>query len=139
MIDGGKVAGILLEQKGDRLIAGIGINLAFCPDPLALRQDAALPARCLRDVAPELAAALTPEMIVENLVNRLKNLDLKRFAGLWRAQSLSRLLWLHETVCMDVDGSTLVGVLAGLDERGGVLLVTHDGMKVCRRGAMRKA
>ena len=40
---------------------------------------------------------------------------------------------------MDVDGSTLVGVLAGLDERGGVLLVTHDGMKVCRRGAMRKA
>ena len=52
VIDGGKVAGILLEQKGDRLIAGIGINLAFCPDPLALRKDAALPARCLRDVAP---------------------------------------------------------------------------------------
>ena len=40
---------------------------------------------------------------------------------------------------MDVDGSILAGVLAGLDERGGVLLATHDGMQVCRRGTMRKA
>ena len=139
VIGGGKVAGILLEQKGDRLIAGIGINLAFCPDPLALRQDAALPAVCLRDIDLEQAAALTPEMIVENLVKRLKNLDLKHFAGLWRMQALSRLLWLHETVCMEMDGSVLTGVLAGIDERGGVLLATQDGMKVCRRGAMRTA
>ncbi len=138
VINGGKVAGILLEQKGDRLIAGIGINLAFCPDPLALRQDAALPAVCLRDVDPERAASLTPEMIVENLVARLETLDLKRFASCWRAQALSRLLWLHETVCMEVDGVMLAGVLAGLDERGGVLLATHDGVKTCRRGAMRK-
>ena len=138
VINGGKVAGILLEQKGDRLIAGIGINLAFCPEPLALRQDAALPAVCLHDVNPELARQLTPEMVVENLVARLKHLDLERFAGLWRAQALSRLLWLHETVCMDVDGSVLTGVLAGIDERGGVLLATQDGVKICRRGAMRK-
>ena len=94
--------------------------------------------KTVRDVDPERAASLTPEMIVENLVARLETLDLKRFASCWRAQALSRLLWLHETVCMEVDGVMLAGVLAGLDERGGVLLATHDGVKTCRRGAMRK-
>ena len=139
VIGGGKVAGILLEQKGDKLIAGIGINLAFCPPPEALRQDAVLPARCLRDIDSQRAQALTPEAIVEKLLGRLKALDMKQFASLWRTQALSRFLWRNERVCLDVDDTVVTGVLAGIDERGGVLLATEEGMKTYRRGAMRKA
>ncbi len=139
VINGGKVAGVLLEQKGDKLVAGIGINVMSCPDPGALRQDAALPATCLYNVNPLKARNLEPETIVENLVDRLKKLDFDRFAALWRNEALSRLLWLNEPVCLDVDGSVITGVLAGINRHGGLLLATPDGIRTCMRGAIRKA
>ncbi len=43
-----KVGGILLEEKNGALNAGIGINLASCPDTGLLRGDHALPAGILR-------------------------------------------------------------------------------------------
>ena len=139
VIDGGKVAGILLEHKNQKLVAGIGINLVSCPDSLALRQNAALPATCLQKVNPEAAKNMTPEIIVEGLVDRLTKLDLERFSVLWRSEAISRLLWLNESVCLDIDGSVVTGVLAGIDERGGLLLATQEGIKTYMRGALRKA
>ena len=139
VLDGAKVAGILLEQKGEKLIAGIGINLNFCPDPLSLRENAALPATCLRNSNPEIARNLTPEIIVKKLLDHLGEIDLGRFSSVWHAEALSRLLWLNESVSLDCDGSILTGVLAGIDERGGLLLATDDGIKSCTRGALRKA
>jgi len=135
---GGKVAGILLEQKGDKLIAGFGINVMSYPDSGALRQDAALPATCLYNINPQAAANLTPETIVENLIDRLKTLDLRKFAGSWRTEALSRLLWLHEAVCLDVDGISIRGVLAGIDEHGGLMLATPEGIVNHMRGTLRK-
>ena len=32
LLDGAKLAGILLERQGDRVIAGFGVNLAVAPD-----------------------------------------------------------------------------------------------------------
>ena len=72
VIEGGKVAGILLEQKGEKLVAGIGINLVSSPDSLSLRENAALPATSLYGVDPVVARNLTPEIIVENLADRLR-------------------------------------------------------------------
>jgi len=43
-----KVAGILLEEKHGALTAGIGINLASCPDSSLLRDGFALPAGMLQ-------------------------------------------------------------------------------------------
>lgn len=139
VIDGGKVAGILLEQKGDKLVAGIGINVLSCPELSAMRQDAALPATCLRDVNPELVSRLTPKMVVEDLLKRLKNLNLAQFSRQWRALALSRLLWLNEPVCIEIDGEGVVGVLAGIDAHGGLLLATEDGVKSFIRGTLRNA
>ena len=138
VLDGAKVAGILLEQKGENLIAGIGINLHSSPDPLSMRDNAALPASCLYNVNPEMTAKLTPEVIVERLLVRLAKLDLRSFSRLWRTQATSRLLWLNESVCLDIDGETLSGVLVGIDERGGLLLATPEGIRTCMKGALRK-
>ena len=138
VIDGGKVAGILLEQKNGKLIAGIGINLVSCPDSVALRRNAALPATCLSAINPRVARELTPESIVKNLLERLGKLDLDSFSRLWRQQALSRLLWLNEPVCLDVDDSVVTGTLAGIDERGGLLLASQGGIKTYMRGAIRK-
>lgn len=139
VINGGKVAGILLEQKGEKLVAGVGINLISFPDSLSLRDNAALPATSLYDVNPEAAERLTPEIIIENLLGRLAKLDLDSFSGSWRNEALSRLLWLNETVSLDIDGSPVTGVLAGIDERGGLLLATEEGIQTFMRGAIRKA
>ncbi|WP_005878341.1 biotin--[acetyl-CoA-carboxylase] ligase [Oxalobacter paraformigenes] len=138
VIEGGKVAGILLEQKNGKLVAGIGINLLSCPDSLSLRQNAALPATCLYAVNPQVARNLTPEIIVENLAARLRKLDLDSFSRAWRTEALSRLLWLNESVYLDIDGSVVTGTLAGIDERGGLLLATPDGMRTYMRGTIRK-
>ena len=138
VIEGGKVAGILLEQKGEKLIAGIGINLVSSPDSLSLRENAALPAISLYSVDPEIARNLTPEIIVENLADRLAKLDLGSFSTSWRNEAFSRLLWLNEKVCLDVDGSLVTGVLVGIDERGGLLLATGEGIQTFMRGAIRK-
>lgn len=139
VIDGGKVAGVLLEQKGETLIAGVGINLVSSPDAFSLRENTALPATSLNKVSPDAAKNLTPEMIVENLLSRLAKLDLGSFSKSWRSEALSRLLWLNETVCLDLDGSIVNGVLVGIDERGGLLLATEEGIKTFMRGSIRKA
>lgn len=77
-------------------------------------------------------------MIVENLLARLAKLDLRSFSGSWRNEALSRLLWLNETICLDIDGSLVTGVLVGIDERGGLLLATERGIQAFMRGAIRK-
>ncbi len=139
VINGGKVAGILLEQKGDRLVAGIGINVMSCPDTNKLRYSAALPATCLYHVDPDRASQLTPEIIVKELVIHLETLDLDWFSKQWRTEALSRLLWLNEAVCLDVDEETVTGVLAGIDHHGALLLATPNGIRSCVRGTVRKA
>lgn len=139
VIDGGKVAGILLEQKGDKLIAGIGINVMSSPDSAVLRQDAALPATCLYNVDPLVAGRLTPEEMVQNLIERLRKLDLEKFAAQWRTEALSRLLWRNEPVCLDIDGKTVRGVLVGVDEHGGLMMAVQDNILTYMRGTLRKS
>ena len=139
VLDGAKVAGILLEQKGENLIAGIGINLNSSPDPLSMRENAALPATCLYNADPALAEGLTPEAIVESLLARFSRLDLGSFSRHWRTEVLSRLLWLNEPVCLDIDGTIVTGVLVGVDERGGLVLATPEGIRVFMKGSLRKA
>jgi len=47
LLDGCKVGGILLEERGGRTLAGIGINCASAPDAANLRRDHATPAAAL--------------------------------------------------------------------------------------------
>lgn len=49
LLDQRKVAGILLEERDDHLLAGIGLNLASAPDAALLRRDHAAPAGALSD------------------------------------------------------------------------------------------
>lgn len=74
----GKLAGILLERSGDRVIAGFGVNLAAAPD-LPDRRTAALAPIALVSpdaFAPLLAAAFAREL------QRWRD-DLAAVIGLW--------------------------------------------------------
>ncbi|WP_428567767.1 MAG: biotin--[acetyl-CoA-carboxylase] ligase [Solidesulfovibrio sp. DCME] len=47
LIDDRKIGGILVEERGGLLLAGVGLNLALAPDPARLRRDHAAQASCL--------------------------------------------------------------------------------------------
>lgn len=123
MVDGGKVAGILLEssigQAGlvEHVIAGIGVNVAFAPQLPEMRYPGAA-------LGGSVVAAL--EGLAQALTRRLAD---------WRDHGFEsvRAAWLAKAgpLGADVDvrlGEELVrGRFAGLDREGALLLDTTTG------------
>jgi len=124
LLFGKKLAGILLERSGDRIVVGFGINLASAPD-LAERPSAAL------------GGQMKPESFAPLLAS-----SFSRLLGLWRAsesfalvrawQERAHLPGTRLTVHTAPD-ETLTGRFAGLDPDGALLLMLDDGtMQVIR-------
>lgn len=132
-----KVAGILLEERGGVLLAGIGVNVASRPPDAALRPDAALGAACLAESGD--GPAPVASGIWERLVRRMVSAytDARLFAGSWRGRAESLLLWRGEAVEV-VDGPmTVKGRLTGLGPSGALRLETKSGMLECTGGSLR--
>ena len=73
-----KLAGLLLEERGDCLLAGIGVNILFCPAEDEMRRDAAMPATCLARLMPEdgdtpAAESLWPRLVKHFLSHIVRN------------------------------------------------------------------
>lgn len=124
LVDGGKIAGILLEssigQDGqvDHVVAGIGVNVGFAPELPDMRYPGAvLRGTTVEETAGRLARALALRM------------------AQWRQAGFEQIRaeWLAKAgpLGADVDvrlGSELVsGRFAGLDHDGGLLLDTPAG------------
>lgn len=76
LLNGGKIAGILLESTGrggrvDSLIIGIGVNLAAAPDPTTLEPGAVPPV----SVMGEYGIAIAPEDFLTHLARRFADWD----------------------------------------------------------------
>lgn len=124
MLAGKKLAGILLERSGDRIVVGFGINLAAAPQ-LPDREAASL----AREVQPEAFAPLLAASFA-------------RMLDLWRTSDHSVLLraWEHRahllgtrlTVHVGKD-ETVSGRFGGLDQDGALRLMCEDGsMEIVR-------
>lgn len=123
LVDGGKVAGILLESAvGDggrilHVVAGIGVNVGFAPQLPDMRYPGAALGGTVETALWKLAAALA------------------RRVGEWRRSGFAavRSQWLAQAgplgAVVDVRlGEGLVrGRFAGLDHEGALLLETADG------------
>lgn len=123
MVDGGKVAGILLEssiaQGGlvEHVVAGIGVNVGFAPQVAEMRY-------------PGAAIGGAVEVALEQLTEALA----KRLAE-WRCHGFGtvRAAWLAKAGPLGVDvdvrlGDELVrGRFAGMDREGALLLDTANG------------
>ena len=123
MVDGGKVAGILLEssigQGGfvEHVVAGIGVNVGFAPQVAEMRY-------------PGAALGGSVEVALERLAQSLA----WRLAE-WRRHGFEtvRAAWLAKAGPLGVDvdvrlGEELVrGRFAGLDPEGALLLETPAG------------
>lgn len=120
MLGDAKLAGILLERSGDRVVAGFGVNLAGAPR-IAGRKTTSLGA--VRTVAPQAFAPLLAGKFAQ-LLAAWRSADSARFAQAWmaRAHPIGTQLEVHSG-----PGDRISGTFDGI-ETDGAMRLRRDGM-----------
>lgn len=118
LLDGGKLAGILLERSGERIAIGIGVNLAAAP-AVEGRQTASLD----RAIAPEAFAPLLAASFARWL-ERWRVSAAEELADAWleRAHPVGTSIKVHADAAR-----TVTGRFEGLASDGALLLRTDGG------------
>lgn len=121
LLDGAKLAGILLERSGDAIVAGFGVNLASHPS-IEGRVTASLAGRLWIHSAGELCEHLAAEFA--------------RWHAIWRQQGLAPVVARWEAQAHPpgtpltanlADGTSLTGAFGGLAADGALRLRLADG------------
>lgn len=124
ILDGAKVAGILLERQDDRVVIGFGVNLAAAPD---------IPGR----PTAHLAGAISPQAFAPVLAGSMSRMlslwrtsDPKHFAKAWlaRAHPVGTELKVHGS-----DG-VVSGRFDGIEPDGALRLNRDGDIDIVRAG-----
>lgn len=120
MVGDAKLAGILLERSGDRVVAGFGVNLAGAP-AIAGRKTVSL--KPLVDIAPQAFAPLLAGTFAQMLAS-WRTADPAQFAQAWitRAHAIGTPLQVH-----NAPGELVSGTFDGI-EPDGAMRLRRDGM-----------
>ena len=118
VVDGAKVAGILLERQADRVVAGFGVNLAAAPE-IPGRRAAHLGGR----ISPEAFAPLLAGSM-SRMLTLWRSSDPQDFARAWlaRAHPIGSELSVHAA-----DAATVEGRFDGIAPDGSLRLRLADG------------
>ena len=121
LVDGAKLAGILLERAGDNVVIGVGVNLLRAPAVAGRRITA------LADHGAVIDLGGFAELLADCFAGALArwrggDWDALRAAWLARAHSLGTPLSVN-----DRDGQPITGTFAGLGGDGAALLRLADG------------
>jgi BirA family biotin operon repressor/biotin-[acetyl-CoA-carboxylase] ligase len=113
LVDGAKLAGILLERQGDAVIVGFGVNLAHHPEGL-----------------DRLATNLRPPVAPDPFLDRLAAV-FESWLVRWRTEGLApvRAAWLSaaHSIGAGLTSGDARGTFDGLDESGALRLRLADG------------
>ena len=126
MLRDAKLAGILLERSGDRVVSGFGVNLAAAPQ-IAGRKTASLGG----DVAPQAFAPLLAASFAR-LLAAWRSAEPAAFALAWlaRAHPIGTQLEVHSA-----PGERIAGWFDGIEPDGAMRLrVDGGGIEVIRAG-----
>jgi len=131
LLNGAKVAGVLLERSGERVVVGLGVNLAHAP-ALADRSTASL---------TNLAPTPAPGVLADAVADRFSS-----WLARWRREGIGpvRSAWLAHAhpigTAITVSESCETGLFDGLAEDGALRLRRADGsVVVVRAGDVRVA
>jgi BirA family biotin operon repressor/biotin-[acetyl-CoA-carboxylase] ligase len=125
MLGTAKLAGILLERSGDRVVAGFGVNLETAPE-IEARETAALNVPLLPQAfAPLLAGSFA------RMLDLWRNTEAEAFARAWlaRAHPIGSRLKVHSA-----PGKSLEGTFDGIERDGALRLRVDDAVKIIRVG-----
>ncbi|MFD1343807.1 biotin--[acetyl-CoA-carboxylase] ligase [Litorisediminicola beolgyonensis] len=127
LLNGGKVAGILLEGGGDGVVAiGIGVNLIAAPDRDSVEPGAVPPVSLLS----ETGAAVTPEQCLDALADAYAAREASFAAygfGPTREAWLARAARLGQPVNARTGRSETTGTFETVDAQGQLVLKTSAG------------
>ena len=132
LLNGGKVAGILLESFGsgqlvERLTIGIGVNLGHAPQNVAQASFAPI------GVADVTGQSLFPDTFLSILAAEFASvetvLDQQGFAEV-RAEWMAHAARLGENITARTGLEEITGRFEGLDAQGNLLLLTAGGKRV---------
>jgi len=118
-----KVCGCLLEERGGVLLAGIGVNVASCPEASAMRVEAALAPCSLAQVQPDKPLpdiSLVWKAIVNGIFAVYTNKDDE--CGGWLALANRLLLWRGQAVELEDGPSSCAGRLSGIGPAGEIVI-----------------
>lgn len=134
--DGRKVGGILVEQRGDDVVVGLGLNLVRAPGDCEMRKDAAAPAGVLQWRDPDSG----PLRAWLALVTRAKNAYVKLLKNNSPTDFLSlvsrRLLWLGLVIFHQEGGQWRRARVIGLHHDGGLILEREGKRDVVYSGSL---
>lgn len=121
MLGEAKLAGILLERSGDRVVAGFGVNLAGAP-VISGRKTAAL--KPVTEVVPQAFAPLLAGKFAQ-LLSAWRLAEPAAFAQAWlaRAHPIGTALEVHSG-----PGERIAGSFDGIESDGAMRLKRDDGM-----------
>ena len=128
MLGDAKLAGILLERSGDRVVAGFGVNLAGAP-VISGRKTAAL--KPLAEIAPQAFAPLLAGKFAQ-LVSAWRSAEPLQFVQAWltRAHPIGTRLEIHSG-----PGERVGGLFEGVEADGAMRLRRDDGtVEIIRAG-----
>ena len=118
LLNGGKLAGLLLERRDDGcIIIGIGINIVSCPTTNMLYQTA-----CLNG---ELTVSVAQEKVLTALSHYLAIFEEQSFEPI-RQRWLSLAIGLGKSIKVNLPQKTLTGIFKELTPQGELVLETPD-------------
>lgn len=135
-----KIGGILLEERGGTLLAGIGINLNSCPDASWLRSEAAMPAARLLEYLPKIKICTDPGEFWQYLVKCMyQDYVSQPFLKNWERWANDFLLWRNRQVeLLEAEEKRCRrGLLLGLCRGGGLALQSGNEIFECWQGSLK--
>ncbi len=121
LLDGEKVAGILIEAEGAAAVAGIGVNCAHHP------AETSFPATDLVAGGVSISPAQLFQSLSKTMLLRLQQWDRSVGFAAIRADWLARATGLGQDIRVRLPGQELAGRFHDLDETGRLLLRLADG------------
>ncbi|MFU8864882.1 MAG: biotin--[acetyl-CoA-carboxylase] ligase [Rhodobacterales bacterium] len=131
LLNGGKVAGMLLETLGPRgtaLAIGIGVNLAQAPDAGTLEAGAVRPVSVLSETGASVSPADFLDLLAAAYARHEAQFLTYGFAPI-RAAWLARAARLGETITARLPAEEITGRFDTVDEQGQLVLSTPQGLR----------
>lgn len=126
LLNGGKVAGILLETVGENLVIGIGVNLAHAPTPEQVEQGAVTPVSVLGETGLSVAPATFLDALASTYARMEDQFTTYGFAPI-RTAWLSHAARIGEVVTARTMRDETIGVFEDVDASGNLILNTAKG------------
>lgn len=134
LLNGGKVAGILLESAGagasvQAVAVGIGVNLAVTPETATLEPGAVTPVSVLGETGHVVPPEEFLDLLAVAFARWQAQLDTFGFAPIRNAW-LARAARLGEPIVARTGGTENHGIFEGIDDSGALILKTPSGRQI---------